>query len=181
MSKNKIALRAFTPKDIQPMWELAYEKDLEWMKWNGPYFNDPVLSLAEYRKEAEAHFVASPMVAVIEYDDQIIGQVFSYWDDGSLKQWLEMGICIYDSRYWGNNLGTLVFKLWLTYLFKQFPDIQRLGFTTWSGNVGMMKIGEKLKMTKEAQIRKVRFYQGNYYDSVRYGILREEWQQTKRV
>lgn len=60
-------------------------------------------------------------------------------------------------------------------------DIQRLGFTTWSGNVGMMKIGEKLKMTKEAQIRKVRFYQGNYYDSVRYGILREEWQQTKRV
>ncbi|MGO2083990.1 GNAT family N-acetyltransferase [Vagococcus sp.] len=181
MSKKKVALRAYQQEDIQPLWELAYQKDLEWMKWNGPYFNDPVLTLEQYQQEAMQHFVESPMVAVIEYDNQIIGQVFSYWDDGALKQWLEMGICLYDSRYWGNNLGTLVFKLWLTYLFKQFPYLHRIGFTTWSGNIGMMKIGEKLKMTKEAQIRQVRLYQGNYYDSIRYGILREEWERMKSV
>ncbi|WP_423250594.1 GNAT family N-acetyltransferase, partial [Enterococcus lactis] len=49
-----------------------------------------------------------------------------------------------------------------------------IGFTTWSGNKGMQKIGEKCGMTKEGVIRKVRFLNNQYYDSVKYGILREE-------
>ena len=31
-------------------------------------------------------------------------------------------------------------------------------------------------MKMEARIRKVRFYNGEYYDSIRMGILREEWE-----
>ncbi|HHB0719010.1 TPA: GNAT family N-acetyltransferase [Enterococcus faecium] len=33
---------------------------------------------------------------------------------------------------------------------------------------------EKCGMTKEGAIRKVRFLNNQYYDSVKYGILREE-------
>ena len=40
----------------------------------------------------------------------------------------------------------------------------------------MMRCAEKLGMQQEARIRKVRYYQGEYYDSVKYGVLREEWQ-----
>jgi len=72
-------------------------------------------------------------------------------------------------------VGSQAIRQWLTYLFAQEPTIQRIGYTTWSGNHRMMKLGEKLGMLKEAQIRKVRFWQGKYYDSVKYGILREEW------
>ncbi len=36
------------------------------------------------------------------------------------------------------------------------------------------KIGEKCGMTKEGVIRKVRFLNNQYYDSIKYGILREE-------
>ena len=43
----------------------------------------------------------------------------------------------------------------------------------------MMKVGEKLGMTKEAQIRRVRYWEGHYYDSVKYGVLREEWNQKE--
>ena len=39
----------------------------------------------------------------------------------------------------------------------------------------MMKLAEKLRMKKEAHIPKVRYYQGKYFDSIKYGILREEW------
>ena len=35
-------------------------------------------------------------------------------------------------------------RLWITFLFKQEPLIQRIGYTTWSGNHRMMKVGEKL-------------------------------------
>lgn len=38
----------------------------------------------------------------------------------------------------------------------------------------MQKIGEKCGMTKEGVIRKVRFLNNQYYDSIKYGILREE-------
>jgi RimJ/RimL family protein N-acetyltransferase len=43
----------------------------------------------------------------------------------------------------------------------------------------MIRVGEKLGMTMEARIRKVRYYEGVYYDSIRMGILREEWEATK--
>ena len=50
------------------------------------------------------------------------------------------------------------------------------GLTTWSGNPSMMRVAEKLGFQKEAQIRKVRYYNGKYYDSMKYGILRDEWE-----
>ena len=34
----------------------------------------------------------------------------------------------------------------------------------------MIKIGERLGMTMEARIRKVRYYNGTYYDSIRMGL-----------
>ncbi len=39
----------------------------------------------------------------------------------------------------------------------------------------MIKLGEKLGFTKEAQIRQVRFWQNKYWDSIKYGVLRDEW------
>ncbi|SIG03770.1 Uncharacterised protein [Mycobacteroides abscessus subsp. abscessus] len=40
----------------------------------------------------------------------------------------------------------------------------------------MVKVGEKLGMTMEARLRKCRIYKGVHYDSIRMGILREEWE-----
>jgi len=38
----------------------------------------------------------------------------------------------------------------------------------------MMKLGEKCGLQLEGRIRKVRFWQEEWHDSVKYGILREE-------
>ena len=40
----------------------------------------------------------------------------------------------------------------------------------------MMRVGEKSGMTKEGTIRQVRYWQGRYYDSVKYGVLRHDLQ-----
>ncbi len=60
-------------------------------------------------------------------------------------------------------------------MFKRFPDIQRVGLTTWSKNERMIKVAKKLGLQEEGRIRKVRYYQNEYYDSVKLGVLREEW------
>jgi RimJ/RimL family protein N-acetyltransferase len=86
-----------------------------------------------------------------------------------------MGIVLHESGSWGKGIGTCALKLWINHLFKTMPLV-RVGYTTWSGNERMIRVGEKLGMQNEARLRKVRFYSGSYYDSIRMGILREEWE-----
>jgi putative hydrolase of HD superfamily len=40
----------------------------------------------------------------------------------------------------------------------------------------MMALAEKLGLKKEAVYRKARIVKGEYFDSVSYGILRDEWE-----
>lgn len=39
-------------------------------------------------------------------------------------------------------------------------------------------LGEKLGLQVEARIRKVRYYDGHHYDSIRMGVLREKWEEN---
>ena len=39
----------------------------------------------------------------------------------------------------------------------------------------MIRLAEKLGLVCEARIRKVRYFNGVYYDSIKYGILKEEF------
>jgi putative hydrolase of HD superfamily len=48
---------------------------------------------------------------------------------------------------------------------------------TWSGNIGMIKVAEKLGFTKEAVFRMARIVEGEYFDGLGYGILRTEWEE----
>ena len=109
----------------------------------------------------------------IEVNGIFSGIVTYYWEHKPSK-WLEMGIILYDSNYWGKGIGTRVLKMWMKHLFNTLPLV-RVGFTTWSGNKRMIRVGEKLDMKIEARIRKVRYYNDQYYDSIKMGILREEW------
>lgn len=65
--------------------------------------------------------------------------------------------------------------MWIDHLFRTLPSV-RVGFVTWSGNKRMIRVGEKLGMQMEARIRKVRYYNNHYYDSIQMSILREEWE-----
>lgn len=181
MNKEKnmshtIQLRTIQTADLEELWQVSFgpKADLEWMKYNGPYFNDPILNWEDFSNGFGKSFVKDPLIKAIVKDDKIIGLVTAYWEDGDLKQWLEVGMLIYDASLWGQGIGTTVLSEWLHYLFDLFDYLPHIGFTTWSGNKGMQILGEKCHMKKEGIIRKVRYLNGVYYDSVKYGILREE-------
>ncbi|MCH4165566.1 MAG: GNAT family N-acetyltransferase, partial [Lentilactobacillus diolivorans] len=76
---------------------------------------------------------------------------------------------------WGNHIGSTALKLWIDHLFTDVTQLPHIGFTTWSGNKRMMALGDRIGMKLEGQIRQVRYWQGQYYDSIKYGILKEEW------
>uniref|UniRef100_A0A0M0KN58 Acetyltransferase n=1 Tax=Halalkalibacterium halodurans TaxID=86665 RepID=A0A0M0KN58_ALKHA len=160
--------------DYKRLFELMYvAEDQQWREYNGPYFpfeEETYETFYESKKKA----FAEGRLKLIDVNGAIIGTVNYYWEYQPTR-WLEAGIVIYDSTFWNVGYGTEAFKQWITELFANDPEIARVGFTTWSGNPGMMKIGEKLGMMLEARLRKVRYHRGTYYDQIRYGVLREEW------
>ena len=50
-----------------------------------------------------------------------------------------------------------------------------LGISTWSGNKRMIKLAKKVGMKEEACIRQARIVEGQLYDAIKMGILRDEW------
>lgn len=165
-----VTIRPFQQSDIPTLWDIAYGHGRgEWNNWNGPYFNDQPETLEELRSYAH-----DPFKNGIWLDDRLVGGLFAYYDDGKLQRWLDVGIVIYVDDIWGQGVGTAALQQWLTQVFSMI-DLPHIGLTTWSGNIRMMRVAEKLGMKKEAQIRQVRYWQGRYWDSVKYGVLRDAW------
>lgn len=175
MIDQEISLRKLSEQDLLLLWQIAYDRENpEWLQWNGPYFHDPIYTWSEFQSRAERYINNDLYYGVFD-KDKLIGSVSAYYEDGDLQRWLEVGIVLYDDSIWGKSIGTRAMKLWLSHLFAEI-DLPHISFTTWSGNLGMIRIAQKLGMTEEGRIRKVRFWQNQYWDSVKYGVLREEWQ-----
>lgn len=174
---DTLHLNAFTEDDLKQIWKIGYTQEYpEWKNYSAPYFDDyqSFDNFDTFKGFADYRFLQSPQVLGIFLEEKPIGMVSYYWENEATR-WLEIGIIIFDPAYWSGGHGTEALTLWITKIFGVFPELEHIGLTTWSGNHGMMRVAEKLGMTKEAQIRKIRYWQGVYYDSVKYGILKEEW------
>lgn len=169
-----LIIRPIKEEDLPVLWDWIYKEEWpEWKNWDAPYFEHKHVPYDEFLK---AGWVNQDSRRAIEVKGEVIGTVGYYWEHQP-SNWLEMGIVIYDPKYWSGGYGTKILKLWINHLFKTLPLV-RVGYTTWSGNERMIRVGEKLGMLMEARLRRCRYYNGEYYDSIRIGLLREEWKEN---
>lgn len=153
-----------------------------WQNFDGPYYPRipkarVVQQFQNLSRKIKAQMLESPrknLAIVDKATDQLLGHVGWYWESQETN-WLSAGIAIFDPDNWRTGKGYEAFGLWTDYLFQAMPRIVRVDLRTWSGNQGMMKLAEKLGYTQEARFRKARIVEGQYYDSIGYGVLREEW------
>lgn len=184
---EKVLLRDIRPEDLDQIYYWKYEaQDREHLNWNGPYAPLEMLSKEEYRnlpryRESFAllNTDAPRTELIIEIDGELKGSVGRYWVS-EVTNWFEIGIVIYDSRYWSNGYGREAFQMWIDYLFTHM-DTVRLGIGTWSGNDRMIKLAARCGMAEEARVRKARIVRGEYYDAIKMGMLREEWEDRKAM
>lgn len=170
-----VTIRPAVQTDAETLWRLAYaEAAPEWKKWDAPYYEHVPLTYEQFIEKQQESWIDNDARWVIEVDGNVIGMVSYYWEHQP-SWWLEMGIVIFDPAYWNGGYGTKALQLWIGHLFAIMPLV-RVGYTTWSGNDRMVQVGYKLGMTMEARLRKCRLYNGVYYDSIRMGLLREEWE-----
>jgi len=85
------------------------------------------------------------------------------------------------SKYRGQGVGHAA-VVWLTkYLFEKYPNLDRIVGTTRADNEAMRKVFRSCHFAKEGHYRKDwSAANGKAFDTVKYGLLREDWK-TKKV
>ena len=178
---TKVVLRDFGLDDLETYGQWLGPGH-EWQTLDGPYYPRPdaagVARLIErVRQRIEAGEWPTPRERLAIADatsDRLVGMVSRYWQSRE-TDWLSVGVVLFDPTTWRQGLGYEALGLWCDHLWTALPELVRLDLRTWSGNVGMMRLAEKLGFEQEACFRKARRVQGRHYDGLGYGVLREEW------
>lgn len=173
----RVTLRSITHDDLDVLYDYIYgDRDPAWKRFDAPYFPLEPMTREEFQERMRKRLDSSepPSRLAIEVEDRLVGQVSYYWEHRE-SNWLEAGIVIYDSSCWSGGYGTEALGLWIDHLFATM-SLVRVGITTWSGNPRMIRCAEKLGLQLEGRMRRCRLWEGQYYDSIRMGVLREEWE-----
>lgn len=181
----KVRLRDWRPEDME-VFRAAMAPDRPWQRLDAPYYPKPAGAALEALLEAKrgrmtrgpGDTVRDELVIADPATDRMIGLVTWHWISEETR-WPGIGIVIYETDAWGKGKGTESLRLWCGYLFTTLPQIQRLDLRTWSGNAPMCRVAAKLGFVEEARFRNARIVDGAYFDSVGFGILREEWAQAE--
>ncbi|MHC4939219.1 MAG: GNAT family N-acetyltransferase [Planctomycetota bacterium] len=178
---ERIRLRDFVSEDL-PLYEKWLQPGQEWHRWDAPYMPEPDATWIRRHLDSVREGIATqdwevPRWRVVIADkptNRLVGAVARYWISEA-THWSAVGIDIYDPSRWGKGIGFEALKLWCDYLFDAVPEFARLDLRTWSGNERMIKLAGKLGFKEEARFRKARVVDGEYYDGLAFGVLREEW------
>jgi len=175
LEEKNIKLRGWKEEDetLYRFWNTGHHL---WMNYDGPYY--PKMTEKEVESSIRMFnnnsLPLKRMVIADKETDELLGTVSWYWQSEE-SNWKSVGLAIYDENNWSKGIGYNSLKLWINHLFTQDKKLTRLDLRTWSGNIGMVKLSQKLGFEEEARFRGACIIDGKYYDSLAMGILREEW------
>lgn len=86
----------------------------------------------------------------------------------------EVGIFIGDKDKWGKGYGTDAMRILIKFIFEQM-NINKIKLNVFSFNQRAIKSYEKCGFKIEGVLRQEVFRDGQYYDDIIMGILREEY------
>ncbi len=164
-------LRPFRTADADEVY--AYRRDAEIVRY---------LQVAQpFRREDADVFVATQVLSdwrtrcvwAVEQDGRVVGGVslrIASW-----KRRAEVGYEL--ARWlWGRGLMTEAVSAVIDEAFGRLPII-KITATATAANVRSIRLLEKLGMQREALLRQHWVHGRRVLDEVRYGVLREEWNQ----
>lgn len=111
--------------------------------------------------------------AICHIEDGHIGNV-SLQEISFINRTAEFAILLGDKRHWGKGLGFLAGKQLLIHGFNKL-NLKRIHCGTAATNQSMIKLAGALGMVHEGIRRQHLFLEGEWVDSVLYGVLREEF------
>src|SRR5262249_47639304 len=89
------------------------------------------------------------------------------------------GIVIGEKEAWGRGYGTEATALLVRHAFETL-NLNRVWLHVFEDNERGIRAYEKVGFQKEGRLRQDTFREGRYWDTFVMGILREEWQASRR-
>ncbi len=171
---EKVKLRKTRLSDLSH-YKRWNKPELRAWSYDAPWLSGDLSAVINWRKKWLQEGAKKPYRFLeIEYlDGHHVGWVVVY-HNAKDPHMTEIGIDIPEDQYWGMGIGEEALALWIQYLFDSLK-LQRLGFTTWSGNETVIRLGKRLGFVEEGRIRRGCKVDGTYYDRVKMGLLKEEW------
>jgi len=184
---RNIVLRDFSEKDIED--EIRWNTvETQWALWDGPWEMEK--KLAEYNEEEERKVLQKYLEKPKEGHrwtfeiDTIngihIGSVNAYMIDddynwrktGPREEWKSarwaVGIDICESEYWSGGFGTQALTAFIRYCIEEgYSDLYT---QTWSGNVRMIGLANKLGFSECRRKNGFRVVRGEIYDGLTFRL-----------
>lgn len=85
-----------------------------------------------------------------------------------------LGIIIGDKRYWGQGYGTDAIRAMLGWAFG-YLNLHRVYLTVYAYNARAIRCYEKCGFRHEGVMRQARYTDGQYFDGLMMGVLRDEF------
>jgi putative hydrolase of HD superfamily len=177
----QLYLRDIKRSDLIRYFELTHPSK-EYHKFNWPYFKQfteeeleqRIKYLSDRIDNWEIEILEKKKLIVDQENEEWVGEVNRYWKSEETNR-MEIWVVIFNENYRWKWIWFNALNLRIDELFTKYDFLVRLWLTTWSWNERMMNLAEKLWFKKEATYRKARIVNWEYFDSVSYWILREEW------
>lgn len=181
LENNKIILRDMQESDIDDIiyWNTI---ETEWMLWDAPWEHQKdepydwqqyrITKLKQIKEQKDNSNVRSRLEICINNENKThIGYISSYRineqykidDHGSL---LAIGMDICSTAYRRKGYGSSSYQLFIQYL--QEHGIQKIYTQTWSGNIPLIKMVEKLGFQECYRYEKIRHVRGELYDGLTF-------------
>ncbi|HLF27178.1 MAG TPA: GNAT family protein [Anaerolineae bacterium] len=106
-------------------------------------------------------------------DDRLIGDV-GLWIPSWIHADAWVGIAIGERDYWGRGYGTDAMRVILRYAFTEL-NLHRVSLSVLASNARALRSYAKAGFTLEGRARHISRWDGEWYDDVYMGILRNEW------
>ena len=168
--------------DLVPYGTRFMDKDYEWSnnesRFWGSMGDRPLPSKsqieARHREWAESDPTDLDMGFGIQTKDgQPIGFIGLKWVVPHSRLAM-LGAVIGEPDYWNGGYGTDALLLIADYAF-DWLDLRRLWLETMALNARVIRQMEKVGFTLEARRREATFVDGQWVDTLFYGLLRDEW------
>jgi RimJ/RimL family protein N-acetyltransferase len=111
-------------------------------------------------------------------DDRLIGFVGLYWINPSQGEAF-MGVGVGEEDLWGKGYGTDAIRLMLNYAFSEL-NLRRISLELFEYNQRALRSYQKVGFVEEGRMRGVYQREGQRWDSIYMGILRDNWQSLER-
>lgn len=131
----------------------------------------------EYIRHASQTRDSLILAIVLKDGDRHVGNI-ALQEIHPVNRTAELSIVIGEREAWGNGYAQEAATLVLAHAFNAL-NLRRVGCGTFAGNEAMRKLATRLGMKQEGQRRQAVFKSGRYEDVIEFGLLREEFEQSK--